>query len=542
MNTLSTEKTNFYLSKGILMEIYNRKSLFNASAIANEVDGACNGKVNVRYNRRPIIVQVVEIVYFSEQQVFGITLFDGTDTLETILDMNKWHKLHCKYLREANLEKLIDDYQCNNTNLFIVTRINQVQVGSVIILCEYTFVNVQIVTEPGYLQDVIAILDFSQIGYQNIQEIKLDNTKTIYNLSLHRKPHSPRNSSDLDKKQSYIIQRESLNKSAANTVKLAPTHSISFLSLSLSHQKWQIKGKLCRMGRTKEFKNQFSGKDGKLLRIQVTDDTGAIEVVAFNDEIQKLELLILNETYFISNADIKKSNPNFSVWTDEIRKTKNEFELCVTKDTCFILCNDENDASLSSVVENFNNVTSLSQETKSSKANSSSTSASTSADKCTSNYQKYKIFIPLLNVSLQKEGSLINVIGIINKIDDIKTITPKNKEPIKIKNFYLIDQANKELKVALWGNQAEEFRFSIGTILILKKVKLTTFSGVSLSIQWETVIDEYLKEWTHIEEANDLRDWWDYDHNQKQQQEIKQLKRKMSYSNSLSEICSANKK
>ena len=43
---------------------------------------------------------------------------------------------------------------------------------------------------------------------------------------------------------------------------------------------------------------------------------------------------------------------------------------------------------------------------------------------------------------------------------------------------------------------------------MLNKVKMSNYDGVSLSIQRETNMLEILSEWTHIDIANELREWW----------------------------------
>jgi ssDNA-binding replication factor A large subunit len=64
------------------------------------------------------------------------------------------------------------------------------------------------------------------------------------------------------------------------------------------------------------------------------------------------------------------------------------------------------------------------------------------------------------------------------------------------------------VKVAVWGKQAEEFKFNLGNVLIISKIKISQFNGVSLSVQWETALMKVEDSWNHIEEANELRIWY----------------------------------
>ena len=469
----------FYLSNGFLTEIINRKSLFQASAIANNASNL-NGdsKVILRFSLKPFLLQVVDVCFYNSEKIFSLELFDGNDKLEVVLDKSYWPKLNSKFLFNANIDNLNSIDQNYNAR-------EKLDIGSVIILHEYTFSDITTSNVNGPILDVVTILNLVIIGHQTV-DIQIQNKKALFNLDLIRMQI---------KKPEQSAKIKPANIDACH---LIPTHSISFLSLKLSHQKWQIKAQVSKMTKVKEFKNQFSGKDGKVIRLQIIDHSGSIEAVAFNDEIEKVESLIINETYFISNADIKKSKSNYNAWNDEKESIQNAYELAISKDTLFIHCSKPNPIESSEInLENFKKETTISQE-------QTPNENSPKLKRC----EKYKHLIPLNEISLQKEGTITNVIGIINKINDIKIIKPKNKDSIKLRNFFLIDQTQKDIKCALWGTEAEQFSFPIGTILMLNKVKMSNYDGVSLSIQRETNMLEILSEWTHIDIANELREWW----------------------------------
>jgi hypothetical protein len=42
----------------------------------------------------------------------------------------------------------------------------------------------------------------------------------------------------------------------------------------------------------------------------------------------------------------------------------------------------------------------------------------------------------------------------------------------------------------------------------LNKIKISHFNGLSLSVQWETAMMKVEDHWDHMEEANELREWW----------------------------------
>ena len=84
----------------------------------------------------------------------------------------------------------------------------------------------------------------------------------------------------------------------------------------------------------------------------------------------------------------------------------------------------------------------------------------------------------------------ITTIGVISLIDELKEITPRNKNPIKIRNFFITDYSISRVKVAVWGKQAEEFCYKLGDLLIFYNVKITyMFSEIALSVQRATNIE-----------------------------------------------------
>ena len=113
------------------------------------------------------------------------------------------------------------------------------------------------------------------------------------------------------------------------------------------------------------------------------------------------------------------------------------------------------------------------------------------------------------DLSMKKEGCFVKTMGVCYKVEDLKIITPKNKSTIKIKNFYIYDQSMSEIKVSLWGKQAEEFSLRSGTIYLLLNVKLTNYLGnLALSIFQESSISEIKDDFQSNEAVNSLRKWW----------------------------------
>jgi hypothetical protein len=91
-------------------------------------------------------------------------------------------------------------------------------------------------------------------------------------------------------------------------------------------------------------------------------------------------------------------------------------------------------------------------------------------------------FILIQDICKHQVNSLVSVIGIINDIEDLDDISTKNVDQLALKRFTIIDNSSKTAKVALWGEEAKNFKFEIGTVLMLLDVKITNFGGRSFSV------------------------------------------------------------
>jgi hypothetical protein len=78
---------------------------------------------------------------------------------------------------------------------------------------------------------------------------------------------------------------------------------------------------------------------------------------------------------------------------------------------------------------------------------------------------------------------------------------------ILLRNFYIINEKAIEIKVAVWGKEAELFNYKTGTVLFLRNVNLTDQSGLSLSVIRESsfcLLPDEFKD----EKVKELREWW----------------------------------
>ena len=116
----------------------------------------------------------------------------------------------------------------------------------------------------------------------------------------------------------------------------------------------------------------------------------------------------------------------------------------------------------------------------------------------------------LINVNLTKFKNLqptVNVIGIIESINELKSIDTKNG-PIDCLNFCLIDDEGIYVNCAMWGKQASYFKYKVGQVLIFRNVRVTSYGGCSLSIEKITEISLKPADSNEEQYYKELEKWW----------------------------------
>lgn len=324
--------------------------------------------------------------------------------------------------------------------------------GTVIIIYEYTFEDVK-VDDRDNIVDMIKLMECSLVGTytENTETIKTETASTS------------------------LVKTVSTSPKSTNNLK---EHTVQHINIYLNNQTWLLRAKLLKITPVKEFVNKNNNLTGKFMRLQFGDSTGTIELVGFNDELLKIEKCSIDKFYKITNADVKFTKGKTQAWDDT---SVTNIELVLNKIT---------------IIDEYTEKEKLFKIFEKPQATSSNEN------------KQNKHLLSLREISEKKDGEFASTIAVINLVEDLKEITPKNKNPIKIRNFFITDQTMPSVKVAVWGKQAEEFNFSIGNIIILNKLKISFYNGLTLSVQWETAMMKIEENWDHIDEANLLREWW----------------------------------
>ena len=380
-----------------------------------------------------------------------IKLYDDKKTVLLLLNYVK-HSLfvfidYLKFKKYFKIDSSLND--CADTI--------ELENGSVIFIYEYCFSDIALPDRKNSF-NLMCLLEFSIIG-------KFHDSQTANSIS------------SFAIENNYLKKRQAKNNeqvfSKNNTsIKL----NISDLDQSITNMDWYLEATL--------FKKYVVDNNGSsVLTLQFRDKSGIVDFII--EDKSKIDYFSENKTYHIKNAQIMYKQLFQNEKISEI----------------LILTFNE----LTTIEEQVQFFKIFNQDSKKSNPQSSKSSILTSNDisetKCKDNMTY------LNKIQLKKNGDFITTIGIITFIEEIKEIIPKSKNPIKIRNFYIQDQTTSNIKVAVWGKQAEDFDFKTDDIVIFSNIKISDFNGLTLSVQWSTSMMKVDKNWDHLDEVNKLRLW-----------------------------------
>ena len=121
-------------------------------------------------------------------------------------------------------------------------------------------------------------------------------------------------------------------------------------------------------------------------------------------------------------------------------------------------------------------------------------------------FSNNNFFTSLDRLNRIKINSIINAVGVVISIEaEVKSIQTWYDTKCTIKNFKVSDLSKQEVNVALWGSEGDCFNYKLGSIICFEGVKLTSFSGFSLSVLRSTV----RKDVTGQQEYAALSKYWD---------------------------------
>ncbi len=88
-------------------------------------------------------------------------------------------------------------------------------------------------------------------------------------------------------------------------------------------------------------------------------------------------------------------------------------------------------------------------------------------------------FIPIADIATRAEGDNCDVIGVVRRVDAMKTIvSKKSNQELTKRELTLLDSSGMQVDITLWGKQAETYNEELdGHIVAIKQCRITEFNG-----------------------------------------------------------------
>lgn len=246
--------------------------------------------------------------------------------------------------------------------------------------------------------------------------------------------------------------------STPNTPGGTPMRVLPIASLTPYQNKWTIKARVSQKGNIKEWKNARG--EGKLFSFTVIDESGDIRITGFKEDVDKFyDLIEQGKVYYIANATLKPANRQYN-------NTSHDYEMTLRRETSITPCIDEDVSDVPKVIYNF-------------------------------------VGISKLSAHISK---IVDVIAVVKSCDDVQEIMirSQNRET-KRRNIDIVDSSGAEVRVTLWGDDADKFDGSGNPVIAFKSVRVSDFGGCSLS----TIGSSMISRNPDIPEAFELKQWYE---------------------------------
>ena len=97
-------------------------------------------------------------------------------------------------------------------------------------------------------------------------------------------------------------------------------------------------------------------------------------------------------------------------------------------------------------------------------------------------------FTKIAEVENTDVNKSIDVTGIIKMVNDVREVTSKTSgRQMYVRDMSLVDDSMKEVRISLWGKDAQEFQGSVGCAVEVKGAVVTEFQGKNLAFRSDTI-------------------------------------------------------
>lgn len=222
-------------------------------------------------------------------------------------------------------------------------------------------------------------------------------------------------------------------------------------SLNPYQNKWTIKAFCLKKSDMRQWSNAKG--EGKLFSVTLCDESGEIKATAFNDVAERLfSVFQEGQVYYLSRAQVKIARKQYA------SNVQNEYEISMDSSTEVNPC-------LSQSGGGNNNQQQQQQQQSSSML---------------MQYQKFNFVSGIDALLVKEKDSIVDLIGVLRSQGELVSFVSKaSQRQMQKRELVLVDQSMYQVKLTLFGKQAETFdqNATQGSVLVLKSCKVSEYNG-----------------------------------------------------------------
>lgn len=215
-----------------------------------------------------------------------------------------------------------------------------------------------------------------------------------------------------------------------------------------------VKGRVTTKTNKRSWNNAKGS--GTLFAFDIKDTSGDIRMTAFKSDCDRLfDLIKVGEIYLVSRGTVKPANKQYT-------HTTSDYEVTLNSDSIVELCTDE-----------------------------------TNCPEITYDFK-------MINQLESHYGGFVDIIGIIKSIHEVETIKTKTNRETAKRNIIIVDQTKSEVVLAVWGDIATDFPGELEDVIVVRGVKVSEYSGVSLSTASTSTVEINPR----LEKVHEMKGWY----------------------------------
>ncbi|KAI3657281.1 hypothetical protein MP638_002221 [Amoeboaphelidium occidentale] len=275
-------------------------------------------------------------------------------------------------------------------------------------------------------------------------------------------------------------------------------------SLNPYQNKWTIKAFCLKKSDMRQWSNAKG--EGKLFSVTLCDESGEIKATAFNDVAERLfSVFQEGQVYYLSRAQVKIARKQYA------SNVQNEYEISMDSSTEVNPClsqsgggggsgsgnNNQQPSSMLMQYQKFNFVSGIDALLNEYEI---SMDSSTEVNPCLSQsggsggsgnnnqqpssmlmqYQKFNFVSGIDALLVKEKDSIVDLIGVLRSQGELVSFVSKaSQRQMQKRELVLVDQSMYQVKLTLFGKQAETFdqNATQGSVLVLKSCKVSEYNG-----------------------------------------------------------------